>query len=133
MMWSVNTSQEVGTGLQQLPRPNCEALLHSLFLAQVYAPATLAKDGTLLIGSQNGVLFAIDSQSGKVKWTFKDIRGLPMNAGPAIGDGRNAETITRPLPKAFIRASHPLRLSPRLCRPLRRQELLWHGLRPQPC
>lgn len=57
--------------------------------AQVYGPATIAADGTVLIGSQNGVLFALDPASGEPKWTFTDFLHLPMNSGPAIGSGES--------------------------------------------
>eukprot|EP01052_Picozoa_sp_SAG31_P037680 SAG31_NODE_4905_length_2875_cov_2.277017_2_plen_109_part_00 len=55
--------------------------------ASIYAPATIDADGTVLIGTMRGenCLYAINGDTGAVKWKGCGGPDGEMNSGPAIG------------------------------------------------
>ncbi len=52
--------------------------------AAIFSSPTVA-NGVVYIGSQDGKLYALDSETGTVLWTY--LTGLPIDSSPTVTNG----------------------------------------------
>ena len=73
------------TGVADTQLPDKSQLLWTFQAEDIIESTAAVVDGTLYVGALDGVLYAIDTQTGKEKWTYQ--ANTHIKASPAIDNG----------------------------------------------
>jgi outer membrane protein assembly factor BamB len=73
------------TGVYDVKGPKRGELLWQFTTGGVMGAAPTVVDGVAYVGSHDGFLYAVDSQTGQEKWKFET--GRPVISAPAVADG----------------------------------------------
>ncbi len=73
------------TGVADTQLPDKPELLWTFQVEDIIESTAAVVDGTLYVGALDGVLYAIDTQTGKKKWTYQ--ANTHIKASPTVNDG----------------------------------------------
>ena len=73
------------TGVADTQLPDNPQLLWTFQVGDIIEGTAAVSDGTLYVGALDGVLYAIDAQTGEQKWTYQ--ANTHIKASPTINDG----------------------------------------------